>query len=205
MHYYTIETFLCEIALDNRIDASRYGTYPVARLSMLFSCLNSAKTFFEEFHSLPVSVYFDLPYTIWSLVGHMNVVLSKLAVSDCEGWDQSYVPSILNFFTVLDTLATKVKAAMEVAEPSSQHTGTTSFNLESYTVPPIFTTLTSRIQEVKAVHEAKRAAQFDRDQLGPHSSDNGVTLPGLAEEFTISSTSTNFFDFLNDDFWQHFA
>ncbi|ETI19838.1 hypothetical protein G647_08852 [Cladophialophora carrionii CBS 160.54] len=212
MHYYGVETYLFEIALDEKVEASRYGSFSLTRLSLLFACLQSTKHFFDTFYALPASTYFDLPYSTWTLVSHLNVVLSKLSLCVVDGWDHDYVSQTLNFHAVLDKLSAKVEEAIQMATTTSgSNTRSPHENAPPHnsalarSVPLIFVTVETKIKEVKAVHDARKADLARRQS-------QHATLPGdqlqvpdelataLPEDFTMMD-SLDFFNFGDDTLW----
>jgi hypothetical protein len=201
IHYYAVETYLCEIALDEKVDASRYGSFSATRLSVLFACLEAVRHFFEAFDALPAAVYFDVPYSTWTFVSHFNVVLSKLSLCTVDGWDLDYVAETVDFNSTLDKLKAKVDEALKLAL-KSQHDTTSSITLPRC-VPLIFLTIDAKIGETKAAHEARRAdlarrnhpTGFPTEPAQP--ADNALPLP----EDLILTDSLNFFDLLDEPFW----
>jgi len=201
IHYYAIEIFLYETALNDNIDALRYGMYPFARLNMLYACLNSTRLCFDTAYALPLSEWFHLPYTMWTLMGHAIVVLSRLSLFRAEGWDQEYIRSILDFSGVMDTLVRKLDEAKALAEKPSRPLGDNA--LPRVVLQP-FSTLSTKLQWIKAAHEAKYAAQTSKsDQIPDLSSAETVVMP-TDDEFAMPPT-TPFFEFLDDNFWQQFS
>ncbi|OAL38891.1 hypothetical protein AYO20_01642 [Fonsecaea nubica] len=206
MHYHAVETFLCEIALDENVPASRYGSFSTTRLDLLFACLSSAKNFFELFHSLPSSIYFDLPYCIFTIVSHLFVDLSKLSLCQHEGWDQNYVATCLNFGDVMDHLSKKTEEASEFLQTNQSAADATSLqNTLPRCVPLIWLTVPAKIQDIKAVHEARRAEQSRKAQPESQDCDVGVELPGLPLESALLPDTFSFFEYLDEPLWQNWA
>ncbi|OAL20505.1 hypothetical protein AYO22_08806 [Fonsecaea multimorphosa] len=205
MNYYAVETFLTEIALDDNIPASRYGSFSVTRLDMLFACLTSAKHFFEIFQSLPASIHFDLPYSTFTIVSHLYVLLSKLSLCIHDGWDQNYVATYLNFSDVLDQLSKKAEEARELVMQTNQLAEPTSLSHTlPRSVPLIWMTVAAKIQDIKTVHEARKAEQSRRAQPENPTSDLGTELPGLPSECAVPD-SFSVFEFLDEPLWQNWA
>ncbi|OCT49937.1 putative trna processing endoribonuclease protein [Cladophialophora carrionii] len=216
MHYYGVETYLYEIALDEKVEASRYGSFSLTRLSLLFACLQSAKHFFDTFYALPSSTYFDLPYSTWTLVSHLNVVLSKLSLCAVDGWDHDYVSQTLNFHAVLDKLSAKVEEAIQMATTATTTTTSTRSPQENATtpnnnnalprsVPLIFVTVETKIKEIKAVHDARKADLARRQsQHAPLPADQLQVADELAtalpDDFAVMD-SLDFFYFGDDALW----
>ncbi len=201
VHYYAVETYLCEIALDEKVEAARYGTFSATRLSLLFACLRSAKQFFEIFYEVPPTIYFDLPYSTWTLLSHLNVVMSKLSLCVVDGWDLNYVSETLNLHIVLETLSGKVAEAVQIALRSQE---VPSGNTLQRSVPLIFMTIDMKVKEIEAVHDARKAEISRRcvprgTSEQAHVPDEGEMLT-MPKDFTMMD-SMDFFDFGDDPFW----
>ena len=201
MHYYIVEIFLYERAIDERDQSPQYSAYPFTRLHMLHACLNSTRLCFDTFHAIPLSRLFDLPYTTWTSLGHAIVVLSKLSLLQTTDWDHEYVQNVLNFSECMDKLVQTLDNAKASAESTMERDGQ---NWLPQNVPQLFSMLPGTLQRVKAVHEAMHAAQIS-------ASGQGLELPSAEsgeiftdDEFLVSS-ATSFSYFFNEDFWQHFT
>ena len=202
-HYYAVETYLCEIAVDEKVEASRYGSFSTTRLSLLFACLRSAKQFFETFYAVPARVCFDIPYSTWTLFSHINVVISKLSLCVVDGWDNNYVSETLDLHTVLDKFSEKAGEAVQLASRSQEDTP--SNNNLSRSVPLIFLTIDTKIKEIKAVHDARKADLSRRLQPGRIPSEQAQVhddseTPAQPESFTMIDT-LDLFDFVDEPFW----
>lgn len=126
IHYYAVEAFLYEIALSDTIEDERYGSYSLARLGMLYACLNSVRLLFDQVHAISSSEWYDTPYTTWALVRHALVVLSRLSLCKADGWDPESNCSIVDFSTLIDALALKFEVEQNVlqrAPPSDTSDG----------------------------------------------------------------------------------
>jgi hypothetical protein len=62
LHYFFVEILLCEVAVHDSIGSAGYSDFSMTRLKMLFTCLNSTKSFFEKWHASPTSAHFDFTY-----------------------------------------------------------------------------------------------------------------------------------------------
>jgi hypothetical protein len=193
MHYYLIEISLYEAAMNEDIEPSQYGTYPFARLSLLHACLNSTKLLFDTFQVFPPSQVFDLPYTIWTLLEHAIVVLSRLSSFQTEGWDHGYVRSIFDFAGCMDRLTQRLDEATALAEATSGKIGHNS-------LPRAASRLFSGL---KAAHQSKYATQAQPSDPSSVFSAEPSSIP-LDDEFGLPPTPS-FFEFLDESFWQPFA
>src|ERR1700761_640173 len=200
VHYYAVETYLFEIALDEKVEASRYGSFSATRLSLLFACLESVMHFFETFDALPAAVYFDIPYSTWTFVSHFNVVLSKLSLCVLDGWDREYAAERANFNFVVDRLKARVDEALQIALKSQEEAA--SNNSLPRSVPLIFLTIDAKIRETKAVHDARRADLARRNQPTGFPAEPAPTVDdavAMPDDFTMTD-SLNFFDLLDEPF-----
>lgn len=203
-YYYSIEQLLYETALNDAMHESRYSTYPLSRLDMLFACLNATKACIEAFYSLPVLVYFDLPYLSWTQLGHSMVILSKLSLFVSEGWDHGFVQSVLDFPTTVDTLAVRMGAAKAAIEMSVQESAGRPGTL-ARGVPEIFANFAPKMQLMKEVHEMKRLTRTrPGPSHGPATNGPTSTRPGTDDDLTLFN-SPNLFEFLDQSFWQPFT
>lgn len=199
MNYYALETFLYSVALNERMSAVRYGNFPMARLEILLSCLESTKACFDTFLSFPPSSYFHLPYPLWSQLGHAIIVLSKLSLFNGEGWDQEYVRSQMDFFEVLSTFDQKLEEAREYSRSTSQ----ASISELSMDIPEIFVKLTPNLQQMKECHKARLQAQTSTTEQiqGPSRGDSGSAS---SDDLVVPDTA-GLFEFLDDSFWRQFT
>lgn len=186
IHYYAVEVFLYEIALCDTIEDERYGTYSLARLGMLYACLNSVRLLFDQVHAISSSEWYDTPYTTWALVSHALVVLSRLSLCKADGWDTESNCSIVDFSTLIDALAHKFEVEQNV--------------LQLAPPPQIFLMVSSRLQLIKAAHETKYAAQMSVANQIPRPSGADPTPTTLDDELFMP-LSYPFFDFLDESFW----
>jgi hypothetical protein len=193
---------LYESALNENVEPSRYGMYPFSRLNMLFACLNSTKLCFETACAIPPSDWFDLPYAVWSLLGHATVVLSRLSLLKAEGWDQSYVRSTIDFSATMDRLMQHLDAARALAENQPRETDNCSL---PRVVPQLYSAFTNKLRRIKAAHEAKYIAQLTKTTTNVWS-EGTIPMP-TDDEFTnmAAATTTFFCDFLDENFWQQFT
>ncbi|PYH95251.1 hypothetical protein BO71DRAFT_377835 [Aspergillus ellipticus CBS 707.79] len=145
IHYHTLELLTYRTAM------AKLNDHPVAQIDMLCACVESTKSFFDIFFSLPSSLYFQMPYTCWVQLGHGLAILSRLLVySDSKGnWDQEYARQRLNFDNTVDTFGMKIEETLLLALA------------ENIEIPSIFAHIKKRIVLWKEGHAA-RCAALDR-------------------------------------------
>lgn len=192
--------------MNDSINPERYGSYHFSRLNMLFACLDSTKSCLNTFFNLPLSTWFDIPFTIWSLMGHMMVLSSKLCLFTGEGWDHQYVQSVLNFSDVVDSLVQKLEEAKALTGISVQQTSDGPDTLpQGYTEP--LSSLVPKLHHIKRAHETKYAAQMGggaEQHLEDFSNVNSGMASADMSEFVLPP-ATGLFEFLDDSFWQQLA
>ncbi|KAI1620278.1 hypothetical protein EDD37DRAFT_697816 [Exophiala viscosa] len=197
-HHYAIEMFLYQTALYDNINPSLYGTHPFSRLHILYACLESTKHCLETAYTLPPSQWFDLPWSVWSLLGHAIVVLSKLSLLKFEGWDREHVSKTMDFSETMDALQQQLDTAKAWVENQSTKHGHDQF---TRVVPQLYSAFSAKLKRVKASHEAKLA----QTMIACPMSDLADTLAIPADDdFAIPST-TFFGDFLHESLWEHFT
>ena len=192
-----IEAFPYEIALNDRINPSRYSMHHFSRLNMLYACLKSAKSCFDAFLLLPASVWFELPYILWSMLSHSIMILSKLSLFTGEGWDQQYVRSVLDFSSNVDRIAHKLDEAKALMKLSAAD----SSSIFRGDVPEFFSTLSLKLQHIKTAHETRLAAQLNASRDPPLNSNASA----ISEDELAMPPGTELFEFLDDSFWVQFT
>ncbi|KAK5023578.1 hypothetical protein LTS07_009086 [Exophiala sideris] len=188
-------------SLYDHIGPSRYGTYPLSRLHILYACLESTKRCFETAYTVPPSQWFDLPWSFWSLLGHAIVVLSKLSLLRFEEWDQEYVRRTMDFCGAMDALQQQLDTAKDWIESQSSQNG---HDRSPRVIPQLYSTFSAKLKRVKIAHEAKSTAQPMNVHLtSDSSSSDTLTIP---TDDTFGSPSATFFgDFLHESLWEHFT
>jgi hypothetical protein len=165
--------------------------------------LASAQRFFAVFYQLPAWMLIDLPYSVWTNVGHLYVVLSKLSLVQCDGWDQAYVTRTLDFHDALERLSERIDQATQFA-----HQSTASTTGLPRMVPIIFTSVRGKIADIRVTHESRKAEQVRRTQQQAStvaetqipSTQDGLQQPTLPDDLVIPE-SVDFFEFLDEPFW----
>ncbi|EXJ93982.1 hypothetical protein A1O1_02375 [Capronia coronata CBS 617.96] len=211
IHYSFIKVFLYEVAVHDNIPSSRYGTFPITRLKMLFTCLDEIKRSFERFCAIPSNLYFNFTYFTWALLGRITVVLSKLCILTGDGWDPEYARSTLDFPTMVATIQMKLDEARIAAEQSqSKHQTSRDRNSLPFSVPELFTALIPKLQQWRDRHMYK-ASQLHPQSQSQSQSQSQATMPSpsgtdalpitISDEEFLASTGGNLFDFLDSDYY----
>lgn len=151
------------------------------RIDLLHACLQATKGFFEKFLSLPVSHLKYISIFSFTQVANAMVVLHKLTMFECPGWDAKYVRGILNFSSVLDQLISWFEVINEGAPvpPGEQVEGEHSH-------------VAKKLMRLKAWHEQELA----RAGHGP-----SIPQPFLEGDIVMGGED---FNFLNDSWVEEF-
>ncbi|CAM1502540.1 Fc.00g045240.m01.CDS01 [Cosmosporella sp. VM-42] len=112
IHLASISIHNTEIALRKSPSAEKTPpTSNPARLGLLMTCLQSTKSFFTEWLSLPSNVYHRLPVNVFATVAHAAVILGMLNLFHYDAWDLNYVREVASFPQTMDKLAQKYEEA----------------------------------------------------------------------------------------------
>lgn len=143
-----MEIGLYEVALNDDVPATRYGTYPVSRIDLLSSCLTSTIHYFDALLSLPSQAFLVGPYTMYAQSGHALAVLSRLLLFEHQDWDRAYAKKVMDFGTAVDTMYAKIEAGMQAPLRS----------------PDVFRHLMPRLKELKESHEVLIMASLQKER-----------------------------------------
>lgn len=163
LHYQTVEIIIYRICLAENFSDTQYGDYSTTRLDLLFRCLEAAKSFVYDIHSLPVDLFPFFPFTIWCQFGLTMVTLSRLTLFQGEkiGWDRAYVRSTIDIDQIADMLTKKMKDALALHLEKNIHKQGAS------EPPEIYDRLIPRLQVFSAVHHMRVEAQEKANLQAP--------------------------------------
>lgn len=153
LHYNTLEIHLYRIALHNEPSKSNYGDHPLMQLNLLFRCLESTTSFFQNIHSLPSALFPFFPFTIMCQFGKAIVTLSQLSLYDHPGWDRAYVESIIDFDQTVDRIVSKLEEDLPFVEQALAQDSISTTEL-----PEIFGRMRNRSKMIKKVHRRRKDA-----------------------------------------------
>lgn len=105
MKFYIVEMYLYEIGFQ----PSSKGDDSLLRLELLYSCLLSAKAFFEALFSVPPATFITATYIPTPHLLHALAVLLKLSLLDDADWDLGHVRKTLDFAQVIDRVLVMIK------------------------------------------------------------------------------------------------
>ena len=117
-HYYSLEVLLYKIAMIEETPSPHRPSHDLTQLQLLHSCLQSLKSFFASFYSLPSELIPLYPHSFWMQASHGIMTLSHLLLyqSDRGDWDREFARSTLDYYDVVDTLEKKWAEAQYLYE-----------------------------------------------------------------------------------------
>lgn len=157
MHYHALELRLYEIALDSDSSTWGYENCPVTRLNILYSCLVSAKAFFDAFSSIQLPDFFKIPYPVYASFLHALGVLSRLLLYSDDNWDREYARSIIDFPTAIEISVGKLEEVVKTYGNASSL---------PYRIPAAYARVVPRVTIMKQIHELRRTALESRKESG---------------------------------------
>jgi len=146
----------------------------------LHSCLESVKSFFDAYFSLPKTLYFTYTVSLFTHMAHASIALSKLTLFEHNCWDTSYAQQTLNLSEVLQQLAERFEGAGTVFEEDSL----------SLQRNDCFTRVARKTRKIKTWFDSKQAAgsrqedirEENRDSVGPDEGMMAMTRFDLLDE-----------------------
>jgi hypothetical protein len=111
MHFCDVEVALYEMSLSRDPKMGGFSVHDFDRLELLYSCLRSAKIFFETLFSIPGNKYDCFSVPLWTQITHSIIVLHSLSSFDHPDWDLASVRREIDFVIVLDTLVERLNLA----------------------------------------------------------------------------------------------
>lgn len=119
-HLYSTELTINEIALSNAPIISNNSDFQ--RLESLYACLNSIKSWFDVFFTIPPAAYIGFPFSVCSQLVHCLVALYRLSTLDDPAWDNDIVRNTANLLLILDQVANNIRQVTELAGLDSDRT-----------------------------------------------------------------------------------
>ncbi|KAJ5621695.1 hypothetical protein N7528_006478 [Penicillium herquei] len=163
VHYNVVEIILYRISLSEHFSDLSYGDHPTTRLDLLYRCLEATKSFFLDFHSLPLRYLVFFPLTFLGQFGQAMVTLSRLTLFQGEniGWDRAYVQSILDFDKVADKMLERFHSARDLFNQDKRDLQLSAEH------PEVIQRLSARMEIMKEVHRKRREALEQKNLQAP--------------------------------------
>lgn len=109
MQYLTAEILVWELSL---IDLLENHAKPLrSHLEDLYHCVEAIKAFIDIFFTIPSSMYLLVPFMTFGQFAHAFIVLVKLASLEVEGWDMKDMHGRLDFGVVIEEAASRFDSA----------------------------------------------------------------------------------------------
>ena len=203
MQHLISEVMIWELAL---VDLQEKQTTPLrSHLDELYSLVKAIRAFVDEYFTLPDTQYLTVPFSYYAQFAHAFIVLIKLASLDVEGWDMKAVNAELNFTEFLEQCAARFEHAM-LATPDGLKLNNDSFNKWGARVRWMKTMFESKF--VPEAEKGEDRSEALRTPGGPPTSAYTEATPAShAQQPTPPDDvlSGDFFNYLDDNFWQSFA
>lgn len=113
-------------------------------MECLYSCLDSVKSWFDIFFTIPPSDYIGFPYSFFSQLSHCLLTLYKLSSLDDPSWVKAEVRKTADIISILDMVINNLAQVSSLAGLDSSDMG-----------EDIFTRTAKRFRSVKVGWEAK--------------------------------------------------
>ena len=203
MQYLTSEILVWELSL---IDLQENKTTPLrSHLDDLYQLVKAIRAFLDVYFAIPTIEYLTIPFSAYAQFAHAFIVLIKIASLEIDGWDMKAIHDQLSFSQVIDEAANRFDEAM-ASTPDGLKVQNESFSKWA-----------QRVRWMKSVYEAKFIPeefkgkdQSDaiRVQLvsGPPEYPSETATAGVQQPTPPDDVlSGDFFNYLDENFWQSFA
>lgn len=199
MQYLSSEILVWELSLtdlqENKVKPLR------SHLDDLYHLVEAIGNFINVFFSIPISAYLTMPFSAFGQFAHAFIVLIKMAALEVDGWDMRATNDKLNFLNIVDSAASRFEAATK-SSPDGQLVNNDAFMKWAH-----------RIRWMKQVYEVKYAQEPTDDR--PETAKTPATTEPSPQDSAISGAqqptppddmlSGDFFNYLDENFWQSFA
>ena len=179
-HLYTTELTINEIALSRIPIVNDHSS--LKHVKVLFACVESVKSWFEVFFTIPLIEYIGFSFSILSQLVHCLVTLYKLSTLNDPAWDKNGVQESANLLLILDQVINNLEQA------------TATFDCSDSPLGELFSRTAKKFRSLRLDWEAK---------LGPEDS-TVVAIPTAqtTHEAPLAGDFPN--EFLEDDWMMDF-
>ena len=112
-HLYSTELTVNEIALSQVPITSDHSD--LQRVDSLYACVESVKSWFETFFTIPPNAYIGFPFSIFSQLVRCLVTLYRLSTLDDPAWDKSGVQKTADLLVILDQVINNMEQVSVLA------------------------------------------------------------------------------------------
>jgi hypothetical protein len=219
LQYLTAEILVWELSL---IDLQENKTNPLrSHLDDIYHCLDAIKRFIDIFFSISPNEYLLLPFSFFGQFAHAFIVLTKIASLELDGWDVKNMHQFLNFMDVIGRAADNFEAAGK-SSPDGLKVNNDVFSKWGHRVrwmksvyeakynPPQSSSATPAsdllcrrdMQEAMQCLEQRGAGLPVPQNLQPQQPTPPIDLQATPQSSDV--LSADFFNYLDNDFWNSF-
>jgi hypothetical protein len=216
LQYLVTEVLIWELPLNDLQDNKSTALH--SRLRDVCHLIDAIKAFLDVFFKLPLCSYYTNTFAVFGQFAHAFVILIKIASLEVDGWDIEVLKSRLDFLETVEEAASRFEAAI-----SSKPDGLEINNDH-------FTKWAVRVRWMKQVYEAKFVqSEGTRDErqeaikallrptqeseLAPDTPFTASEGGGVGPQQQLQQQPTppddvlsgDFFNYLDENFWQSFA
>ena len=112
-HLYSTELAVNEIALFETPIVTKHSDFK--QLKRLYSCVESIKSWFEVFFTIPPIDYIGFPFSVLSQLVHYLVALYRLSTLKDPAWDKNGVQSTIDLLLTLIQVINNMEQVATVA------------------------------------------------------------------------------------------
>ncbi len=99
-HLYSTELTINEISLSQMPITSNHSSFQ--QVEYLYACVESVKSWFEVFFTIPPNAYIGFPFSIFSQLVRCLVTLYRLSTLDDPAWNKNGVQKTADLLLILD-------------------------------------------------------------------------------------------------------
>lgn len=113
-HFYSTELTINEIALSQVPIITNHSNFE--QLKCLYACIESIKSWFEVFFTIPPVAYIGFPFSIFSQLVRCLVTLYRLSTLNDPAWDKDGVRKTADLLLILDHVISNMEQVTTAAE-----------------------------------------------------------------------------------------
>ena len=181
-HLYSTELTVNEIALSQVPIITNDSNFE--QLNRLYACVESIKSWFEVFFSIPPTDYIGFPFSIFSQLVHCLVTLYRLSTLRDPAWDKNGVREAADLLLILDQVINNMEQGATLA----------GLDNNDSTEGDVFSRTAKKFRSIRPEWEAKLgSADLIVPTIPPPRNANETSLP---EAFPV--------DFADNDWMMEF-
>ncbi len=201
LQYLAVDITIRELPLNELQGQSQISTPLRSHLDELYYCVKAIRQFFEVFFTIDASLYLTVPFTFFGQFAHCFIALLKIVQLEIDGWNMKALHEQLNFSETIEETAKRYEDGSKYG-PDGLTLNNESFMKWSQWVRWMKQMYESKLNpdsegtENRAETKTSIWARPDDQQPTP-----AAQQPTPPDEML----SGDFFNYLDDNFWQSFA